>query len=299
LVSVNRVGAVKQRLFVRNLKEIPLPRPPLRCQREMLDRWEKANREAADARDRAGKLLHQAEAVVVAQLSCPSECLQPKDEAEFTIRWSDTERWDFTFFRSDFRALQNWLEGQGARTLADVGEFRRDGWVPSDFPEGEFPYIEIGSVDPVHGIVSAEPVAVAEAPSRARYRVRAKDILIATTRPYLRKITEVPSWLDGAVCSSGFAVLSGVRPWIVREYLLAVLRSTIVIRQFERRMSGGSYPAISQDQLERVLVPIPDASIQAHIAERVGEFWMKASNELARADKLVCEALQPFEELFC
>ena len=50
-----------------------------------------------------------------------------------------------------------------------------------------------------------------------------------------------------------------------RDYLLLFLKSSAGLRQMERRMTGGLYPAIVQDELEKIRVPIPKARAAIYV----------------------------------
>ncbi len=56
-------------------------------------------------------------------------------------------------------------------------------------------------------MITAKSIPCDEAPSRARKLVAAGDVLISTVRPERKAIGVVPADLDGAVCSTGIAVL--------------------------------------------------------------------------------------------
>lgn len=297
LVSIHRVGAVKQRLFVANLQEIVLPRPELAVQKAMVTKYEEAIAEASAIRSEVERLVATTTDLVLDRLGFPRQYLDETKPAE-SVDWSDMERWDLPFFRRDFVLLEHWLQNNiPSRPLSECVTFRFQGWTEHDFPDSSFQYIEIGSVKPLEGIVSVEDVEVSEAPSRAQYRVYEGDILIATTRPYLAKIARVGAQYDGAVCSSGFSVIAATDSDLDKDYLLLVLQSPIVVRQLKRRMSGGSYPAITQQELEKVLIPIPDMAVQKELVAAVNEARAKAVSEKLRVDDIERAALEPFERL--
>lgn len=61
----------------------------------------------------------------------------------------------------------------------------------------------------------------------------------------------------------------------------------------ERRMTGGLFPAITQDELEKVRIPVPPLSVQRQIVEQVAarraeiarlKAEAKAALEAAKAD---------------
>src|SRR5690606_21828835 len=57
------------------------------------------------------------------------------------------------------------------------------------------------------GIVNATEMPFGEAPSRARRVVKRGDVIVSTVRTYLRAVAQVDREHDGAVVSTGFAVL--------------------------------------------------------------------------------------------
>src|SRR5438067_854329 len=76
-------------------------------------------------------------------------------------------------------------------------------------PETQIRYVDLAAVSWERGVELAEvkEMSFVSAPSRARRAIRAGDVLVATVRPYLRGMAMVPLELDGAVASTGFAVL--------------------------------------------------------------------------------------------
>lgn len=122
-----------------------------------------------------------------------------------------------------------------------------------------FLYIEISNVEGTDMTVTAKLVPCAEAPSRARKLVREGDILVSTVRPDRRTVGVVPASLDGAVCSTGFAVL---RPKGIHPLALAwLLRSEFATEQLVAQVSGIAYPVVSEDVLMKVLLPIGKAVV--------------------------------------
>jgi restriction endonuclease S subunit len=114
-------------------------------------------------------------------------------------------------------------------------------------------------------------------------------LLISTTRPYLGAFVIVPDEYDGCVCSSGFALCSGAAvDNLLIEFVSECLKSAAGLRQMERRMTGGLYPAITQDELEQIRIPLPPLSVQRQIVERVAarraEIAKLKAEAKARAD---------------
>lgn len=298
LVEIHRVGAVKRRLFFANLCEMVLPRPGIDVQRQMVDAYNRAltaTKVLGDERDEIATAFDR----FLAERLCFDPSKFTGTEFGRDVDFSGLDRWDLPFFRMGYLALQHWLAGfRAAARLGDLATFRFEGWAASDFPGGEFRYLEIGGVHRVDGITELTTIGVDEAPSRAQYRCYKGDMLISMTRPYMGKIAMVENIGDGSVCSSGFSVIAETRKDVVKEYLFFILRSIIGTRQLEQRMSGGSYPAITQTQLEKIVVPIPSETIQKEIAIEGWKAMHRAREISAKQSSIAVQAMKPFEALF-
>ena len=90
---------------------------------------------------------------------------------------------------------------------------------PTKAPLRKFTYVDVASVDNEQKrIVGAREILGSEAPSRARKLIRCNDVLVSTVRPNLNAVAIVPQSLDGAVASTGFAVLRAT-PAVLPEFL--------------------------------------------------------------------------------
>lgn len=76
-------------------------------------------------------------------------------------------------------------------------------------PNYELQYIDIGNVDSSGIIHEIATHSFADAPSRARRRVRDGDVIISCVRTYLQAIAPILNPPDNLIVSTGFAV---VRP---------------------------------------------------------------------------------------
>lgn len=90
--------------------------------------------------------------------------------------------------------------------------------------------------------------------------------MVSMVRPDRRVAAIVPGQLDGAVCSTGFAV---VRPTKINAgYLFAYLKSDFAVNQFLRRTSTSMYPTISEDDVKQLLV-LESKDVEELIGKRV------------------------------
>ncbi len=206
----------------------------------------------------------------------------------FGIRWEAFERWDTFFWREDFVSLAGELAAQDNLSLGQVLHFISRSWKPADFPEGHFRYVEVSSVTREDGIKAASPTPIDNAPSRATTLIRQGDFILSTTRPYLGGFARVTAEYDRAVCSSAFAIADRLlTDRVDPEYLLLFLKSPAGLRQMERRMTGGLYPAIIQRELEKIVIPIPNLNAQAQIVQVVTKAAKKVRAVRAEAEKQI------------
>jgi type I restriction enzyme S subunit len=70
-----------------------------------------------------------------------------------------------------------------------------------------FDYIDISSVDLLHGVNNREKIIFSESPSRARRIVRRGDCLVSTVRTYLKAIAPINFDANHVIVSTGFAVI--------------------------------------------------------------------------------------------
>ncbi|CAD6490984.1 MAG: Type I restriction modification DNA specificity domain protein [Candidatus Argoarchaeum ethanivorans] len=168
----------------------------------------------------------------------------------------------------EFKILEEDLSKLNHKNLGSVIEFSNETWNQKDFFENEFPYIEISEIDTTSGgIQNITYYKKSKAPSRAKMIVRENDIIVSTTRPHRGAITLIDKDDDGFIASTGFAILREPKIKINREYLLSFLRTQLSLKQMLRRSSGGNYPAITSEELKKIIVPLPPLQTQNCIVE--------------------------------
>jgi len=182
-------------------------------------------------------------------------------------------RLDVEHYRPEDRKLIEMLQANGAKPLGELADILKE---TDDFrlaPDSEIRYISISDVDArTMQVVSYQVIKPHEAPSRATYRVRKGDIITAisgaSTGTYRHATALITKDEDGAICSNGFAVLRnihGVEPL----YLLAYMRTEYFLRQVRRLITGHAIPAISIEDLSKVLVLVPSKGVQRRISNQI------------------------------
>lgn len=199
------------------------------------------------------------------------ECLLSKLEIIIHEKIHRESKYNFLSF-VHFSQLSNWKNNEiynikskySLKKLKDILHFVNRSW-KKQYEKDTFNYIEIGGIDPNLGIIKTTKISTQKAPSRATQQVKTGDLLIGTTRPYLKKFAIVEDIFNDYICSSGFQVIEKSIEYNL-YYILFVLQSDFCIKQFEYFMTGALYPAINKKQLEDIIVPFPPITIQNEIA---------------------------------
>ena len=187
-------------------------------------------------------------------------------------------RFDPSFYKPTFQELIEAIKKQPYKRLREVVSFSCESWNQKDFFDVTFPYIEISEIDIDKGeINNISNIELPEAPSRAKLIVREGDIIVSTTRPSRGAIAKIAKEQDFSIASTGFAVVRYVdKTSITKDFLHSVLKHRLCLLQMEQRSSGGNYPAITQEELGNLLIPLPPLEIQNEIAAHIQSVREKA-----------------------
>jgi type I restriction enzyme S subunit len=195
------------------------------------------------------------------------------------LRLTDT-RWDAPYqigLPSKFAAF----EGNSGNyvKVSEVAKLIDERCDPRHGNGMRFRYIEISDIDLRTGMVDSKELLASEAPSRARKRVKSGDVLVSTVRPERGTIGIVPKELDGAICSTGLAVLrcTGIDP----VALAWLLKTEAVRHQMVKQNIGIAYPAIAEETCMELLLPVKHDDIRSLGGLTVP--FTKAQEEFTRA----------------
>lgn len=197
-------------------------------------------------------------------------------------------RIDPHFYKPEFGKLNNNLSKLKHKRLGEVIEFSSDTWNQKDFFENEFPYIEISEIDTSTGeIKNIIYYNKRNAPSRAKMILRENDIIVSKTRPHRGAIASIDKTKDGFIASTGFAILRKLKFELNKKYLLLFLRTQLSLKQMLRRSSGGNYPAITSNELKKILIPIPDKQVQNKIVQLMDKAYSQKKEKESKAKRLI------------
>lgn len=207
------------------------------------------------------------------------------------VRFKDVDRWDVYNVET---SVINRIKRSKYPTVS-IGNhyaFVQRRW---DKKENEFKYVELGAIDPLNGILYAESMQTSKAPSRATQRIKTGDLIVGTTRPYLKKFAIVNEKYNDCVCSSGFQVIEP-RDSYNLSFLCEYLKTQVAIEQFGLYMSGALYPAITNKDIKKVIIPLPPIDVQNAIVEHINKKKEQIKLLKKQAGNLRKEALEEFEK---
>lgn len=200
--------------------------------------------------------------------------------------------------------MERWTLPEGWEWVK-VGEVAKDTTRrnPESEPDALFQYVDIAAVDNENFRIVADRVKVLsgkDAPSRARKVIRTKNVILATTRPYLKNIAIVPEELDNQICSTGFCVLCPDTEKVDYRYLYFAVKTDAFIKQLIPKQRGANYPAVTDEDVFDSEIPIPYPSdparslaeqrrIVARLEALLGE--VRAMRDLIRAMRQQWDAL--------
>ena len=110
-------------------------------------------------------------------------------------------RLDPHFHSPYFARIERMFAQVNCEPLGRIATFSKETWRPQDHGQPTFRYIEINTVNPQTGEANWNEVPTLEAPSRARMKVQAKDIIVSLTRPHHGSIAYLNPEFDGSTRS--------------------------------------------------------------------------------------------------
>ena len=294
VIRDNTTGAVRQNLTFDILQTLNIPLPTSNEQENILnDYYHKINL-ANNWERKAKQLENYIDKYLYNELGIKIPVQTDKQFGKLLfVEFRDIARWDLLVSNNDvlpsLRKTKYELKELGKKFC-----FINRSWDKSNNENKYFNYIEIGAIDPINGITEIKKILKSKAPSRATQIVETGDLIIGTTRPYLKKFTIISSDFDGDVCSSGFAVIAKSKNYNL-NYLKQFLMSYFGLEQLKNRMTGGLYPAITDDELRKIKIPFPNISTQNRIAEKTTRIKSIIKKLQKSANNYQNQAIEEFE----
>ena len=293
-------SAGQQRVAKSFLENYPIPLPPLTIQQQIVEKYNTALKLRREKLALAKQKLDSINIYLLSELGISL----PKDEVKkmFLVDYKDVVggRLDPNFYQQENKSIVSQIENQHYARIKDFVKFSDEIWNQNSLFTDFFPYLEISGIDIDYGQVEKISIVnIKEAPSRAKMILRNGDLIVSLTRPMRGAIAILDDKdYDIIIGSTGFAVIRNVNSKVViKDYLSIILKSTIALKQFNQRCSGGNYPAITQYDLGCVSIPIPPLDKQQEIADHITAIRAEAKALEIEAEDILRKARQEVEEM--
>jgi type I restriction enzyme S subunit len=166
---------------------------------------------------------------------------------------------------------------------------------PTLKPEQEFNYIDVSSVsNKTFEIESVNVIKGKDAPSRARKLIKTGDIIFATVRPTLRRISIIPEEYNNQVCSTGYFVLRA-KENVCNSLIFYYLLTDSFNERMEKLQKGASYPAVTDGEVREQIIHYPTSLTEQ---QRIVAILDEAFAAIAQAKENAEKNLQNARELF-
>ncbi len=201
-------------------------------------------------------------------------------------------RFDFDYYAPENRKLLNKLKSQNAVKLADLCEIVKVKSKKLSQANGTVDYIELSDINThSYEIINTTSYLVHKLPSRASYEVKENDILTAVagnsigTRKHATAL--VTKDYEGNICTNGFRILRNCK--IDLYYLLYYLRTEMFLKQVFMYRTGAAIPNISDDDLGKILVYLPEEKILKEISQIVRYSFELRKQAREEVEKIMIE----------
>ena len=139
-------------------------------------------------------------------------------------------------------------------------------WNPSKESRLKISYIDVSAVSRERSEIDRPTeYLISEAPGRARKVIRANDTIFATIRPGLRRIAQVPDYLENELASTAFCVLRPNLKKIDPDFLFYSVSTDTFVDAVVNLETGASYPAVRDRDISEQAILLPPLEEQKKI----------------------------------
>ena len=166
----------------------------------------------------------------------------------------------------------------------------------SDSNGESYDYIDLSSVSrDNYSIMETVKVDENTAPSRAKKIIKTEDIIFATTRPTLKRLTIIPESFDNQICSTGFVVLRPNQQKVASEFIFYSLLQDSFMDRMESLQRGASYPAVTDSDVKGFEIPLPPLPEQQRIVSILDQCFAAIAKAKANAEQNLKNAKELFD----
>jgi restriction endonuclease S subunit len=272
------------------IKDFEVPLPSMAIQTKIAQTANRNREKAIELENEAKKIVSSIDSFVLSELGIEIERERVSEPAQIWQIWSDAieKRLDPMFFHPlRLRAIEAIKKSHASVIpLSEVVKFRRE--LVNDIPENA-PYIGLENI--VSNSGEYMETNAKESISSA-FVFKKGDVLFPKLRPYLNKVFYAD--FDG-ICSTEFHVFEAKKcdPY----FLFSFLTRSVVVEQTSRLMTGNTLPRLQTEDIENLLIPIPNQTTQEKIVAGVKTIYNRARNLRQEAETVIAEAQKQTAEM--
>ncbi|MBU3924608.1 restriction endonuclease subunit S [Patescibacteria group bacterium] len=182
----------------------------------------------------------------------------------------EARRFDAEFFKPEYLDIEEKLENIKYDFLYNLADNKYKKFNKSD---DYFHYIEIANINLITGEYSKEKIKTNEIPSRAQKICNKNDVLISMVRPNRNAVSIIQEDLKNLVASTGFCKLTNIK--INPYYLFILFKTKDYVKLLIRHTTATMYPAVTEDDILNLKIPILPQSFQLQIEKIVKSAYEK------------------------
>lgn len=196
------------------------------------------------------------------QYSVVNLCKAVKKHPDFRV--------DAEYYRQYFFDLQNKIFSKKNLKLKEISTNK----IQRFKGDCDFDYLEISNISTVNGSCVYQKISKEETPSRAQKILKNKDVVISTVRPSRNAVSFINRIDNLKIASSGFCVLRKFKE-VLPEYIFVLFKSYIFRDLLDRETKATMYPAVSEEDILNLKIPIFSLNFQSKIAKIVEKLFEK------------------------
>lgn len=293
LTLTNRpvTGGTRVALDYKSIRRILIPLPKrLSIQEKLVRELNQSRSSYRKKLSQADELLSSLDEYVLGLLGIDSPISNKQSVFAATVlALRENNRANADFFHPEriltLRAIESITQYLSCKALSEIVSFERE-----QIKTPTENYLGLANVQSDTG----ELTQLEEDVSGNCFLFRKNDVLFARLRPYLNKVYRAER--DGC-CSTEFHVLRIMNSEkLSPDYLGVILRSALVLSQTKHMMTGNTHPRLTNEDVIKLVLPIPKMETQRQIASEVRRRQEEARRLKKEADEEWGAAKQRFQE---
>ncbi len=271
LLQRRKSGNVQPKLNVSDMCIIPIPR----FNDDFSERVSSLIVESDNAIRESSRIYTETQNILNDAIHFTSSSLSQKNvtSKSFSEVFS-TGRLDAEYFMPKYDYILDKLKG--AYIFEDVCNIHGDNFTPQNGKR--YSYIELADIGTYGNITGTITADGAELPTRARRIIHAGQVIVSSIEGSLQSCALITEEYDNALCSTGFYVIDS--DVYNSETLLMLFKSSVIQDLMKRGCSGTILSSISENELQKINLPIIDRETQNIIAGHVQQsFTLRRKSE--------------------